>query len=208
MATGVYSKNPAVQIRGWDDTALNVDANGNLIVRLTDGTDLSSLDPVDGALVTTTLDHHQVHDGVFYAVSGRTIDLGSGDSIDLLLCAPATPDRIHAVIGFQPSAAGFTELWEGATGLLSGSTLTAYNNDRNSANATVLTVYNEPASLTLATAAKIETIEAGASKNNQSGRSVRGGGEWILKQGTDYIARFVSDSANNDVSFEIQYYEV
>jgi len=203
-----YSYNPPIQIRAEDDTALAVDSGGNLTVNLTDGTYYSQLDSVDGAIVQVHLEHHMVHEGRLFMMAGRTADLGNGDSIDLLISVPNTTTRIHSVGGFSCATAGYAELWEDATALLAGSTLTAYNADRNSANVTSLVIYDEPASITLAGAVRLQTDQIGGGQQNRFGAQQRDDSEWIFKQGSCYLTRYVSQAASNSVSFEIQYYEV
>ena len=205
MGGYAYTKDSKIVDASGHTLAINGD--GNLTVHLTDGTNYAEVDSADG-LVTIEVEHHQVHEGKMFTIIGRTTDLGSGDSIDLLLNAPDSGTRVHAVTGFTPAGAGYAELWEDATALLAGATLTAYNNDRNSANDTTLVVYSEPDSLTLATASRLQAHQMGGGQQNRFGREQRDHTEWILKQGTDYVVRFISGAASNDVTWEIQYYEV
>ncbi len=203
-----YKYHPPVQIRAEDGTALAINSAGNLTAHLTDGTHYSQLDSVEGAIVQVPLEHHMVHDGHLFMMSGRTADLGDGDSIDLILSVPNTATRIHSVLGFSCATAGYAEFWEDATALLAGSTLTAYNADRNSANETSVVIYNEPASITLAGAVRLQADQIGGGQQHRFGAEQRDDAEWILKQGSCYLTRYVSQAASNSVSFEIQYYEV
>ncbi len=199
---------PQVQLVKWDGTLLSMDSAGALTTYLTDGTNLAKIDTIAGTLVQIPLEHHRVHEGSFYTVSGRTAELGSGDSIDLILAVPNTATRMHTVGGFSCATAGYAEFWEDATALLAGATLTPYNNDRNSSNASTMTIYSEPASITLVTASKIQADQIGGGQQNRFGAEQRDDTEWILKQGSSYLARYVSQAANNSVSFQIEYYEV
>ena len=184
-----YKYNPPVQIRAEDDTALAIDSAGYLTA------------------TTETVDAYSVRQATFYTAMGHTSGLASGDSADLLIHIPDTTTRFHGVPQVNSSGNGLVELFEGATGLLAGTTLTPYNNDRNSSNASTLVVYSEPTSLVLTSATKIG-LQQIAPRNAVSFGGESQAVKWIWKNNTDYVLRYVSQAASNNVSFTIQYYEV
>ena len=182
-----YKHNPNVQIRAEDGTAISVNEHGSQ-VQITQG-------------------HYDTHAGDMYTIAGRTSDLGDGDSVDLLMVVPDTAVELHTVMSMSTSQAGYGELWEDATALLAGATLTAYNNNRSESDASTLIVYAEPTSLTLATATRLDVRQIGGGTKGAFGGEVQQDVGWILKRDTCYIVRYIANTGSTDVSFEIQYHE-
>jgi hypothetical protein len=119
--------------------------------------------------------------------------LGNGGTIDFVVTTPNTTTHAH--------------MYEGVTGITGGTALTPRNNNRNSADSSVLTVKVNP-SVTAGTVV-VDGYKFGANLSGQNRMGGSGGrtSEIILKQNTSYLWRIVSSSADNIISYIGDWYE-
>jgi hypothetical protein len=165
-------------------------------------------------LAQTTVDyeHHEIHGGSHYFIAGyTTLDSAATDFIDFGVVTPDTTKWAHMV--FEISSVGQVEftIYEKASlfSASDGTAVTAYNNDRNSANTTGLTIVSNPSSFTAAASDAIFQQLLGKDGNVaqvQGGNSERNK-EIILKQNTDYVFRIDSGTAGNVINYVAEWYE-
>lgn len=179
----------------------NINVSGSTI-KLSDGTTIAEIDQI-GALAVIELEHHKVHQGLFYIFTYQ----GTWDT-DLHYCVMKTPSTqsVHckiAVIASNPCEFNFYE--DSTTN--GGSTYPAYNANRQSSNISGLIFAVEP---TVSDAGlKIDTSFVGT----QNPRILIGGdtrpqAEWILKKNAEYTLAWQAAQAGTRVILLIEYYEV
>jgi len=153
------------------------------------------VEQVDGqpdTLVTESAIRAILEDSGLHSVVHRETVAEDGSST-LLLRGDASTD-VHCVFEFSASSAGQWDVREGITITGSGTALTFRNQDRNSAETVVATARNTPVytgSGTLLEAGEI----AGGGKFTDGGGDAGTIHELVLKYSTDYLMRFIADTA-------------
>ena len=134
-----------------------------------------------------------------------THTLGNNETFYHLLVTPNTATRIH--LRFSHSSTGPIEIsfWEAPTTTANGSAADEFNRNRNVATASVLTLFHAPTVTSIGTTMLVE-YSIGASGGAKAG--VSESDEFVLKQNTKYVFRYISGQANNEVSEEMFWYEV
>ena len=131
--------------------------------------------------------------------------LSNGQTFYHLIVTPNTTTRIHLKYSIDATGPLTVELYEAPTTSANGTAADSYNRDRNSATATVLLVYHGPT--VSADGTLLEAHSIGASGGAKSG-STDSSDEFILKQNTKYVIKYVSKASQNDVSDALFWYEV
>ena len=172
---------------------------------------LNAIDSVENARVTIAFQHHQLHDGHHYTVATVDSDVDIAGPKYVRITAPDTTKRIHLVGIASASAACLVEFYEDPTILADGNALTEKNNDRNSANVTTATTFEDTTTQapnndgTLLFASRIggtgiaQTRFAGSAADRE---------EWILKQAATYLVKVTVDADNTEVAIVLTWYEV
>ena len=94
-----------------------------------------------GYLVVEAMEHHKIHKGDHYTCQEDDQDV---DTVKYLLVkSPDTTTRVHYIFNMRSSLNGTIEFFESPTVTASGTTLTSYNNDRNSGNTAELLIFEE-----------------------------------------------------------------
>ena len=151
--------------------------------------------------------HHEVHSGSHYYVSGHTT-LVSGGTIQFTLQTPDTTKEAHMLFNISASDVTTVTVYEGSTGISGGTAIVPFNNNRNSANTSGLTVTVNPA-VTSGTAI-IDAYSFGSTGGGNApsiGGSASRDDEIILKHNTTYLWRIVSGATDNIVSYRGNWYE-
>lgn len=157
-----------------------------------------------GAPLVIDVEHHEIHCGDSYMAT-RSVDLTNGATDTIILNVPNETGikRYHATFAITSEAECNFDIYEGATTVSDGTTLTQYNRDRNSTNTTGITTFhtpNTPAGGTL-----IETRHWGTGRS--AGGETRGAQEVILKNNTKYRLVVTNATSNNNyISWEINHY--
>lgn len=171
----------------------------------------ATLDESTRALVSVSYEHHEIHEGDHYYVSSVQ-DLANSNVLDVQFTTPDTTKWSHFVWSFETESETAWYIYEGATISQAGTSLTAINNNRNSANTSGNTIaYHLNANLA---AANADTSVVGAtllsSGISGSGKNSLGGdkreNEVILKQNTVYCLRAVANAAGY-IDFLMEWYE-
>jgi len=192
----------------------NTGNTGDVIITDDDNVRME-LDPL-GYLVTVDIEHHKIHEGESYAAAVYDSDLDS-DTLFVFINTPATGE-IHFLASITASNTGIASFYEtpDVTDSTNMTTVTCYNNNRQSSNTTSATVYywlDGSTDLDIAAAnlgTLLESARIGSSLN--PAKATGGVGEqreeWILKQSGQYLIIFVADNDNTDVRLQVSYYEV
>lgn len=160
-------------------------------------------DAVTNAIVTLEYDHHEVHEGDSYVVSG-TATLDSGGVLNVLIVTPNTTKWAHLLpIVVVNGGAATIAIYEDATVSAVGSAAEEINRNRNSANTAGVVVTTGPT--VTGTGTQIFTFTIG--DGQQTGGEVRGTYEWVLKQNTIYLLRITSLANGNVVNYLLDWYE-
>ena len=178
---------------------------GNSFVQY--GTFRALVDLITGA--NTTIDYalHEIHEGDHFYIEGYTT-LGNGDSLMIKLVTPDSVRWAHFTWSVSSSGITTSELYEGATGSMTGGTsMTALNNNRNSLNASAMTLTSG-----VLDADTLGTLVSNAKwglndRFSASGGSVSREDELMLRQNTTYLRRFISGTADNIIQFKASWYE-
>lgn len=159
------------------------------------------------SLSTIEFEHHEIHEGNHYFIAGYDT-LASAATIKFVVTTPASGTiEAHMTFGITGSSVFEMGVYEGLSGYLGGTALTAINNDRNSTNTSELTVVLDPSGLTYS-GTLIDSFKVGSSdkKNPQIGEGTRDR-ELILKFGTIYLFEITSGAADNVISYKGNWYE-
>jgi len=168
------------------------------------------VDPVSEGLVTTSFEHHEIHEGDHYFIEDVS-DIAINNVFDVQWTTPNTTEWAH--FNFVLACENETEwfIYEGVNIILAGTALTPINNNRNSANtssATLASIAN-----TSVANANLDTAVAGATLlahgivgSGQDGGVIAREREIIMKQNTKYCLRAVATAAGY-VNFFMGWYE-
>lgn len=159
------------------------------------------IDETTGAAVSLDLEHHEIHEGDSYVAFYSATGVGVGSNVDVRITAPNTTTRIHFVFEVIGTVE-YEVLWCENGNVTSGTSVTAYNRERNSANTATLVVAHTPSVVSVGT--QIDGWRVGLGK---TGGEVRGLSEWVLTQGYTYLLRVTSQAASNNISVHMDWYE-
>jgi hypothetical protein len=185
---------------------------GSLLITLTDVNGRQvSIDSATNTLQVIDYDHHEIHSGSAYFVSD-VADLAINNVYDVQFQTPDTTKWIHFT--FLLDAENETEwyVYEDVTFTVTGTTITPFNNNRNSANTSGTIIYQQ--SNTSLANANADTNITGSttllhgiigSGRNSHGADERGD-EVILKQNTKYCFRAIATVAGY-IDFDMDWYE-
>lgn len=184
-----------------------VSVNSNSQLRITpfssDGTEYNT-DPNTADLVVIDQDHHEIHEGDHYFVSGYDI-LANAAVLDLVIITPAGPSEMHYTADITSSAEVVAYLYEDITESGDGDAVVVHNNNRNSLNVAGVTITKDPTVTDLGTV--LRTHSGGSTGPFAQGTSARSSKELIFKPSTKYLIRVVSGAGDNIVDWEIVWYE-
>lgn len=177
--------------------------NASLLVALQDGTLV--FDRITGGLEVIDIQHHEVHAGDMYTVSDYDASVDTAAPKLWRLTTGAT-EIIHINLQIDLSAAGLVELYEHPTLTGAGTGLTAYNNNRLSAQTASLAVAYDPSASALGTRLFVRTVGSNAPAARIGG-SARPAIEWVLRPNEDYVVRVTPATNGTAVSLVAEFYE-
>jgi len=109
-------------------------------------------DPHSKSVKTVSYSNFQIHEGNHYFYKTVIPFNGADNEIQyFMFTTPNTDTRIHANVRFSSSVEMEVSINEGGTVSDNGTTITTFNNDRNSENTPGLTAYAGPTVTTLGT---------------------------------------------------------
>jgi len=163
------------------------------------------------AALTVTYEHHELHEGNHYFIK-EAVDQSVNNVYDVQWTTPNTIEWANFTFVLQSEAETEWYIYEGATISTAGTTLPAYNSNRNSANTSGMTIAG--ISNTSVANANADTDVSGATAiaHGVIGSGFQDGGfserdnEIILKQNTIYCFRAIATAAGY-IDFRIEWYE-
>lgn len=205
-------------------TDINATAGGNLKVSLeelesdistnsntqlnTSLYDAAGIGPAEIDNATNTLqiieyEHHEIHSGSHFNYCDYSLNEGSGNTIEFVMTTPNTSKWIHLILESYSSEGATIELYEGASGISGGTTITPRNNNRNSSNTSDVTFIKDPTTIT-SDGTRASGFLAGGGR---TAGFVKRGNEFVLKQNETYLVRITSLAVSNDISWCAEWYE-
>ena len=164
---------------------------------------LAKQDRVTGSDIGINYEHHEIHDGSHFFMEGCMV-LAAAEELRVKLVTPDTTKWAHFVWEITSSNILTTELWEGASGGMTGGvSVSPINNNRNSDKASGMIIIS---GVTTATDDGTKLSEA-CWGSRQTGGGINRADEIILKQNETYLRKFISDANGNLVSFKASWYE-
>jgi len=171
-----------------------VDPSGNIKIPL--------VDALGGGLTTIDWGHYKVHASKHFFIADWTSVSGAGTAYNLLLVTNASFP--HLTLSLSAQAAFTYELYEGTTTSSDGTAVTGFNNNRNSAGASVMTAFHTPTVTAVGTLLARRQLSSGAREGGGEDRET----ELILKTGTKYLLRFIkTDAGSGTVAWTLNWYE-
>ena len=165
-----------------------------------DGTALS-IDDVTNAINVMQYEHHEIHEGNSFVISGTTT-LNAGEYYNLLITTNST--SYPHLVGVVRSSGEATVLWyEGPTLSANGTAITPINRNRSSAATADTATYSNPTW----TSTGSLLFTAGIGAGSKTGGEERAIAEWILDTSQSYILRVLSAGNGNNLSFALDWYE-
>lgn len=162
-------------------------------------------DPVEMAIVTIPIEHHEAHEGEKWFMSDYDSDTDTALPKNYTLVSPDDGD-IHLIYGIATSDTGVLYVYENATTTANGTALTQFNNYRGKGKSP-LKVFGDPKVNVTGTLLSAGLIGSGSGPRSTGGGTTRAN-EIILYRGTTYYITFVPTNDNTKLSLELDYYEV
>lgn len=174
------------------------------------GSNINIVSPVDAiteALEVIDYEHHEIHSGSHYYICNFEV-LDDAASIDLAITTPNTTKWTHMTFDISGTSQTEFRIYETAT-VTGGTAGTPLNNNRNSANISVVTVVKNPTVTVLGNLIFAQSSGLAAATPNKAENSgvVSRNREIILKQNTTYIFRITSRQDDNIISYCGEWYE-
>jgi len=174
------------------------------------------IDASTNVLSTIGYAHHEIHAGSSFHAEAKAAG-GAGTKATITFKTPAGTKWAHVFIHGTTNVAAQFSFGEGATVTAgSGTTLPAYNRNRNSGTATTMIsegttgadaagALTQGATVSNFGTALIDDRQVGA--GNKTGGESREDSEWVLDADTVYAIEMESQAATSEVSVRIDYYE-
>jgi len=160
------------------------------------------LDVSTHTLQTIEYEHHEIHAGSHFYLCDYDSAIQLNETIEFVVTTPNTTSWSHMTFDFSSILGASLDVYEGSTDVVGGTPVTPFNNNRNSATTSTLTLIKDPTSITTGT--RIAGYLAGA---NRTGGMQQRDRELILKQNTTYLFRFTSLANSNAISFCGEWYD-
>lgn len=166
-------------------------------------------DDITGALVTVSILHRRVHEGITFQASFKNEDaspVADNGNVSILLVTGA---RFNHLV-FRGTAGGDAEalFYEGVTVTDSGTALAAHNMKRYVTTTSLTNAFHTP-TVTVAGATVLhDSLLPGGTGGNSPGGTVRANTEWLLSLNTIYLIRLINRAGNaQPMSLVAQWYE-
>ena len=176
-------------------------------VQVVQGGGILQLDNATWAVNAITYEHHEIHDGNHYYVCDAST-VASGDSLDFQLTTPNTTKWLHMTFNIEGTQQTTIEIFEDANVDSDGNAVTAYNNDRNSANTTDLVLIQEGGTVnSVGTIIYTQTFGVAGNPNRAKQGIDDRDKEIILKQNSTYRFVITSGGNGNVITYCGEWYE-
>lgn len=172
---------------------------------------MSMFDKLSGGLITTSFEHHEIHDGDHFFISGVQ-DLSINNVLDFTFVTPNTTEHAHFTFKIMTESETAWSIYEGATiSSALANTATPLNNNRNSSGtSTCVAKYEKHADLATANAKTgvggATLLQNGISDAGKDSGFADRSREIILKANTTYCFRATATAAGY-INFDMEWYE-
>lgn len=165
------------------------------------------IDAYTHTLQTIDYEHHEIHSGSHFIYYDYDGDVDTASPKYYRLTTPNTTKWTHVQFSLFSEGAGTWQLFENPTVNAAGTTVTTFNNDRNSTTTATLVIATDPTSTADGTQIKIWRTGSGTNAPMRAGLESRSAVELILKQNEDYFLKFTPDADNAKTKIEVLWYE-
>jgi len=167
------------------------------------------IDNSTGSIQTIEYEHHEIHSGSHYFVSGY-VDLANSHVLQFTWQMPDTTKWIHWNWNIYTESETLWQVYEGGsiTNALANA-ITPLNNNRNSSNTSATTMRYEDHANTAAADTDVTPttlIESGISGAGKDSGFAERTSELVLKQNELYVLRATANAAGY-VNFTMEWYE-
>lgn len=186
------------------ESGISTNSNSQLKTTLydSDGIELT-IDSSTGAVAQESYEHKEIHSGSHYNYCDYSLGEASGAIIEFILVTPNTTKWTHFTFEFSASEGATLEVFEGASGISGGTSITPRNNNRNSINTSVVTITKDPTTITSDGTRAAGFLAGGSRSSGFSSREK----ENVLKQNETYLLRITSLAVSNDIGWCSEWYE-
>ncbi len=151
------------------------------------------------------IENQYARQGQYFFAGSYSASVAIVSPFSVLIKAPNTSIRCHLVAHVSVSAASSLSVISGPTVSGAGTSVTAYNADRNSSTAATAVVTHTP---TTSGGTTIATYQLGANVDNAFGSLNDTGMRLILAQNTYYEFKVTTQADGTKVSINLEWYEV
>lgn len=163
----------------------------------------SGVDAVTEVLSVISYEHHEIHSGSHYNYCDYSLGEASGAIIEFIFITPDTASWAHLTFEASASNGATIEIYEQASGITGGTTITPRNNNRNSVKTSGVTLIKDPTTIT-SDGGRASGYLAGGGKTSGI---VSRDSEFMLQQNQTYLLRITSLGSSNDISWCAYWYE-
>lgn len=153
-------------------------------------------------------EHHELHEGNHFYVSGFET-VASAANVDFTVQTPDSNVHGHLLFAIEGTSQTEFRIYEGSSDDNDGTTTTPINNNRNSTNASIMTVQKNPNNVVLGTLifSQSKGLAGTTPQRSDNEGVVERHNEIILKKNTKYLFRITSRDDGNIVSYVGEWYE-
>jgi hypothetical protein len=150
--------------------------------------------------------HAMIHEGKHYTATFVDTEVDSGAAVDITIVTPNSTTWAHMLFELMASAVSEVSITEGAVVNVPGTALAAVNNNRNSAQTSILTLrsgdtYNAGGTVIY------QYTGGSATVRSRAGSGFRNDEEIVLKANTTYRVSITSRTDDSRVSVLLEWYE-
>lgn len=162
------------------------------------------IDAITNSRTAIDIEHYQLHKSRCFETFDQQTITGS-NTFDYLLITPATAGlHCHLVMSVEADAKCFISLYEGTTVSANGTSLSTFNNSRDSASVAGMLVYTAPTVTSIGTQIDLHMTGPG----ERAGGQLRAGDEWILKNNSKYVVRVTAGGTGCIAVLSLHWYEL
>jgi len=162
-----------------------------------------------GLLGVIRAEHYQIHTGNHFFAGDIDEDVDIASPKEWLIIAPPSK-AAHILATVHSTKNGKIEVFEGPTTTDNGTAVPAFNNDRRGGGPTAATlqIFYDPTVTDDGTLLLPQVVGDDSSSGKGSGGLSEAESELIINESTKYLIKYTSNSDNNRVSIDVDWYEV
>lgn len=186
----------------------NISTNSGKQLKVTvyrsDGTE-GKLDPTTGSLVGMDYAHQEIHAGDHFFITNY-VTLANTNTLVFGVTTPNTTKWSHMYWEILTTGQTLFQIYEAAT-YTGGTPVTQFNNNRNSLTASTLSIVTAPSISVAGTIISAALVGIASTNQKALGGTASRDDEIILKQNTQYVFKFTSNSNDNNITYRAFWYE-